>query len=52
MVQWQKNLPSNAEDTREMGSIPDSGICPVVGNDTCSSILAWKIIWTENPGGL
>ena len=29
-----KNLPSIAGDTREMGSIPESGRCPGVGNDS------------------
>ena len=29
-----KNLPSSAGDTREMGSIPESGRCPGVGNDS------------------
>ena len=28
-----KNLPANAGDTREKGSIPGSGRSPVVGND-------------------
>ena len=27
-----KNLPANAGDTRDMGSIPESGRCPGVGN--------------------
>ena len=25
---------------------------PRVGNATCSSILAWELPWTEEPGGL
>ena len=28
-----KNLPANAGDTRDMGSIPGLGISPGVGND-------------------
>lgn len=27
-----KNLPANAGDTRDVGSIPESGKCPGVGN--------------------
>ena len=29
-----------------------SGICPGEGNGNPSSILAWRIPWTEEPGGL
>ena len=35
-----KTLPSNAEDVMEKAMAPHS------------SILAWKIPWTEEPGGL
>ena len=38
----------NAGDT---GSIPGSGRSPGEGNGN-SSILAWKIPWLEEPGGL
>ena len=42
-----KNLSVSAEDVRDMGSIP-----PLEeGTATHSSILAWKIPWTEEPGG-
>ena len=42
-----KNLSASAEDVRDMGSIP-----PLEeGTATHSSILAWKIPWTEEPGG-
>ena len=35
-----------------MGSIPDPGIDPLEeGMATYSSILAWRISWTEEPGG-
>ena len=47
-----KNLTVNEEDARDMGSIPGLGKSPGVGNGTHSSILAWKIPWTEEPGGL
>ena len=32
--------------------IPGSGRSPEGGNGNPSSILAWKILWTEEPGGL
>ena len=32
-------------------SIPALGRSPRVGNGTHSSILAWRILWTEEPGG-
>ena len=44
-----KNPPVDAEATRDAGSIPGSGRSPGIGN---GSILAWKIPWTEEPGGL
>ena len=43
-----KNPPANAGDTRDVGSIPGSGISPA----TYSTILAWKIPWTKESGGL
>ena len=43
-----KDLPSVCE----MGSVPGSGRSPGEGNGTHSSILAWRIPWTEEPGGL
>ena len=47
-----KNLPANAEDTGDTASIPESGRSPGVENGNHSSILAWKIPWTEDPGRL
>ena len=44
-----KNPPVDAGATRDAGSIPGSGRSPGIGN---GSILAWKIPWTEEPGGL
>ena len=44
-----KNPPANARDA---GSIPGSGRFPGVGNGYHSSILVWKIPWTEEPGEL
>ena len=46
-----KNLPANAGDTRDMGSIPGSGRSPRGGNGNGSSILTWKIPWTEEDYG-
>ena len=48
-----KNPHANAGDSGDMGSIPGSGRSPLGGGKaTYSSILAWKIPWTEKPGGL
>ena len=46
-----KSLPANAGDSRDMGLIPGSGRSPEEGMATHSSILAWKILWTEEPRG-
>ena len=47
-----KNPPTNAADRRDVGSIPGSGKSHGGGMATHSSILAWRIPWTEEPGGL
>ena len=47
-----KNPPVNAGDTRDTGSIPGSEDPLEKGMATHSSILAWRIPWTEEPGGL
>ena len=44
-----KNLPANAGN---VGSIPGSGGSPGGRNVIYSSIPAWEISWTEEPGGL
>ena len=37
----------------DLGSIPGSGRSPEEGNGyPNSSVLAWEILWTEEPGGL
>ena len=46
-----KNLSTRAGDTRHMGLIPGLGRSPEKEMATHSSILAWKILWTEEPGG-
>ena len=43
-----KESACNAED---LGSIPGSGRSPEKEMATHSSILAWRIPWTEEPGG-
>ena len=47
-----KNPPANAGDTRDVGSIPGSGRSPEESLATHSSILAWKIPWAVERGGL
>ena len=47
-----ENPPANAEDTGELGSIPGSGRPLEKGMAALSRILAWRILWTEEPGGL
>ena len=47
-----KKPPTNAGDVRDVGSIPGLGRSPAGGHATHSSILAWRIPWTEEPGGL
>ena len=42
----------SACDVGDLGSIPDSGRPPEEGNGYHSSILAWRISWTEEPDGL
>ena len=36
----------------DLGSIPGLGRSPGEGNGNHSSILAWRIPWTKEPGGL
>ena len=36
----------------DLGLIPGSGRSPGEGNGNHSRILAWRITWTEEPGGL
>ena len=47
-----KNLPANAGDTREVGSIPDQEDPLEWKMATHSSILACRVPWTEESGGL
>ena len=47
-----KNPPANAGDARDTGLIPGSGRSLEKDMATHSSILAWRIPWTKEPGGL
>ena len=49
-----KNLPANAGDIRDRGSIPGSGMSSGRTRQlaTHSSILTWRIPWTEESGRL
>ena len=42
----------SAYNVGDPGSIPGSGRSPGEGNGNHSSILAWKVSWTEEPGRL
>ena len=46
-----KKLSANAGDRRDVRSIPGLGF-PGGGHGSPPSILAWRIPWTEVPGGL
>ena len=45
-----KNLPASAGDIGDAASVPGSGRSPGGGHGN-SSVLAWRISWTEEPGG-
>ena len=50
-----ESSPAGAGDTRDVkgvGLIPGSGRSLEEGQATHSSILAWRIPWTKEPGGL
>ena len=47
-----KNPPANAGDVRDTGLTPGSGRSPEEKMATHSSILAWRISWTEELAGL
>ena len=47
-----KNPPADAGDPRDMGSVTGSEDSLQKEMETHPSILAWKIPWTEEPGGL
>ena len=45
-------VPANAGDIRDAGLISGSGRSLEESKATHSSILAWRVPWTEEPGGL
>ena len=47
-----KNQPANAGDLEDMDWIPGLARSPGAEMATHSSVLAWKIPWAEEPGGL
>ena len=47
-----KNLSGKIGAATNVDSIPGSGRDPGVGNATHSTLLAWEIPWTEEPGEL
>ena len=47
-----KNLPANAGDTRDTAQYLGWEEPVEAGMMTLSSILAWRIPWTEETGGL
>ena len=52
MVLVVKNLPANAGELREAGSIPGSGGSLEESMATHSGILAWRLSRTDEPGRL
>ena len=47
-----KNLPTSAEDGRNMVRSLGQEDLLEEGMATHSSVLAWRVPWTEEPGGL
>ena len=47
-----KNLPASEGATGDVGLVLGSGRSSEDEMVTHSSILAWKFLWTEEPGGL
>ena len=52
MVLVVKNLPGNAGDVRDMGSIPHSGRSPGGGHGNALQYSCLENSMTEEPGGL
>ena len=50
VTQWVKNLPANAGDTGDMGSIPGLGRFPGGGHGSPLQYFCRRIPWTEEPG--
>ena len=47
-----KESAYNERDSRLTGSIPSQGDPLEEGKTTHSSVLAWRILWAKEPGGL
>ena len=47
-----KNVPASAGDVRDVNSIPGSGHSLEEDTATHSSVLAWRVPWSEEPGRL
>ena len=45
-------MVKNACNAEDLGSIPGSGRFPGDGHGNHTSIIAWRLPWTEEPGGL
>ena len=41
---WWQNLPANAGDVRNVGSVPEVGRSPGGGHATHSRVLAWRVL--------
>ena len=52
MVLVVEDLPANAGDIKDMGLILGGEDPLEEGRATHSSILAWRLPWTEEPGEL
>ena len=54
LPRWLRGKEStcHAEGAGDLGLITGWGRCPGEWHDNHSSILAWRIPWTEQPGGL
>ena len=46
------DIKETAYNAGDLGSLPRSGRSPGEGNGNPLNILAWKILWTEEPSGL
>ena len=47
-----KEFTCNAGNTRNVDLVSESGKFPEEGHGNHCNILAWRIPWTEEPGGL
>ena len=52
MVLVVKNPDASAGDIRDASSVPELGRSPAEGMAAHSRILAWRILWIEEPDRL